>query len=100
MPQFNVDYLSKVRGKLDEVDRDFIRGYTVDIAGDVTLPPVLEIVRYLTEYASGSLSPESKERILRTAIIGKQVTISYRGKQLGAFTMNQMSDLFDAYEVS
>ena len=97
--KYTADFLAATRGRLNKSPRDFQKDYTFEIDGDMGMPPLLDVVRYLTEMAEkDGLSVESKERILRHAILGKRVTLTYRGKELGAFTMNAMNDPLEAFD--
>ena len=98
MPKFTSSFLESTRERVNKIDDDFLKGYVIDIDGDMAIPPLRDIVRYLTEYASGTLGYESKESILKQAILGKKVTIHYKGRDMGSFVMNNMSDPFDLFE--
>ncbi len=101
MPKYTVDFLSSIRERLSKVEKGFLKGYVIDIDGELAMPPLLDVVRYMSEYGGDSkdLSVESKSQLVRQMIVGKSVEIFYKGKRLGAFTMNSPKDLFDAYPV-
>lgn len=96
---FDFAYLGRVRVRLEKLPPDWVKDYQIDVE-DYTLPPLLDIVQYLTEFAEngGRFSAHSKEQIVRTAIFQKAVKVKYRGEELQGFTMNTPNELFDAHE--
>ncbi len=97
--KYTADFLAATRARLNKIPRDFQKEFAFEVDGDMGMPPLLDVVRYLTEMGErDGLSVESKEKILRHAILGRKVTIAYRGKDLGSFTMNSMSDPLEAFD--
>jgi hypothetical protein len=96
--KFTVEKLKSVQDRLSKITQDWVKDYAIEI-DDYALPPLLEIVRYLTEFGEtdGRLSAKSKDEIMRTAILGKTVTVYYKGEKLEGFTMNKRDDLLDAF---
>lgn len=96
---FDFAYLGRVRLRLEKLPPDWIKDYQIDVE-DYTLPSLLEIVQYLTEFAAsgGRFSAASKEKIVRTAILNKLVSVTYKGEKLQGFTMNADNELFDNHE--
>ena len=96
--KFTIDYKTKVNARMAKVTQGWVNDYAIEVE-DYTLPPLLDIVRYLTEFAEtdGRLSSQSKDEIMRTAILGKMVTVYYKGEKLEGFTMNKRDDLLDAF---
>ena len=84
---------------MEKLPPDWVRDYQIDVE-DYTLPPLLDIVQYLTEFAEngGRFSASSKEKIVRVAIFQKPVKVKYKGEDLPGFTMNTSNELFDAHE--
>ena len=100
MPTFTLDYLTKVKERLSGVKSDFLKDYSIEIDGEMGMPPLLDIIRYLSEIANGeTTNQKSKEMILKYAILGKKVTLFYKGALLGAFTMNSMADPLESFDV-
>jgi hypothetical protein len=95
---FNSDFLSAVRKRLNEVPKNFQAGWKIEIEGEISMPPVRDVVRYLTEMGNGGLSFESKDAILKTAILGKKVSLRYFDRDMGSFVMNNLSDDFNNFE--
>jgi hypothetical protein len=86
---------------MEKIPADWVKDYTVEVDPDFTLPPLMDIVRYLSEWGNngGQFSAEAKEKILRIGIMGKPVTVFYKGEKLETFTINNPTDLFDNFEV-
>jgi hypothetical protein len=72
----------------------------VEIDGDFNMPPVIDVVRYLTEWVEEGFkfSYKSKEEITRIGIRGKAISIFRNGEKVVGFTMNNPNDLFDSIE--
>jgi len=99
--QFGMDFLNIIRARMEKIPVDWIKDYKVDVEPDFTLPPLLDIVRYLTEWGNngGTFSAETKDKIVRVGIMQKPVTVYYKGEKVETFVMNSPSDLFDNFEV-
>jgi hypothetical protein len=95
---FNSDFLAGVRRRLNDVPKNFLSGWKIEVDGDMNMPPVRDVVRYLTEMGNGGLSDDSKEKILKSAILGKKVSLHYFDRDMGSFVMNSMSDNFDNFD--
>ena len=69
--QFGMDFLNIIRARMGKIPADWIKDYKVDVEPDVTLPPLLDIVRYLTEWGNngGTFSAETKDKIVRVGIM-------------------------------
>jgi hypothetical protein len=97
--RFTIDFVFQVRKRLGSISRDFMKDFLIEIDGEFSMPPLLDVVRYLTEMGEGAMAAESKAMVTKQAVLGKKVTISHRGRVLGAFTMNSLTDPFDGYDV-
>jgi hypothetical protein len=77
----------------------FIERYQWEV--DFKFPPVLEIVRSMDEAVSnqGTISIETKDRLLHLAIIGRPAKLSYDGVELGSFVSNSKEDVWDNFPV-
>lgn len=97
--KFTFGYIESVRKRLGAIDAGFMKDFTVEIDGEFSMPPLLEVVRYLTELGNGGLSVESKAAVTRQAVMGKKVTIFHRGRPLGSFVINGPLEPFDNHPV-
>ena len=48
--KFTIDYKTKVNARMAKVTQGWVNDYAIEVE-DYTLPPLLDIVRYLTEFA-------------------------------------------------
>lgn len=99
MAKFTVEYVGKVKRRLEKLDKKFLDGYRVEVEGEFGTPPVLDVVRYLADFDSGTLSTDDRARLTKQMVLGKPLSFYYRGSKVGGFVMNSEADLFDAYEV-
>jgi hypothetical protein len=101
--QFTVKYLDQVIKRLEAVPANFVDGYSVEIDGDWGMPPVFDVVRVLGELSTagglGGISIQTQEMVLRHAIKGRMVTVRYKGKELGKFQSNTVTDDLNNFDV-
>ena len=96
--KLTAEYLDAFREKSKKVPKGYFKDYLIEVEGDFATLPILDVVRFLTELDDGDLSVDSKDRILRASIMGKRVTVSYRGKVLETpFTMNKPIDPWESF---
>jgi hypothetical protein len=102
MPKYNSKYLDAVRAKDATVDPDCFARYEIDVDPDWGEPPLLEVARVLTEIPKNGgwdLPVELQDKILRYSVVGRMVKISYDGRLLGAFQMNDLREPFENHPV-
>jgi len=98
--KFSINDKERVNTRIMKIPKGWIDDYTIEI-DDFNLPPLLEIVRYLTEWTDNDfrLSAKSKDEIVRIGILNKPVTVLYKGEKVETFTLNQRDGLFDSFDV-
>ena len=98
--KFSINDKERVNTRIMKIPKGWIDDYTIEI-DDFNLPPLLEIVRYLTEWTDNDfrLSAKSKDEIVRIGILNKPVTVLYKGEKVETFTLNKIDGLFDVYDV-
>ena len=99
--KFGMEFLDIVNARMAKIPGNWVNDYTVEVEPDFNLPPLLDIVRYMTEWggSGGRFSSESKDKILRVGILQRPVTILYKGEKLETFTMNNLNDPFENWVV-
>ena len=78
-----------------------VEDYVVEIDG-FGMPPMMEVVRVLTEIGQAkgvSIPMESKVMVMRYGIVGRQVKVSCKGRELGSFKMNSLNDNLEIFPV-
>jgi hypothetical protein len=98
--KFSINDKERVNTRIMKIPKGWIDDYSIEI-DDFNLPPLLEIVRYLTEWTDNDfrLSAKSKDEIVRIGILNKPVTVLYKGEKVETFTLNQRDGLFDSFDV-
>jgi hypothetical protein len=96
---YTSDYVRAVTAKLKAAPHDFLSKYRVDV--EINDPPLIEQLKAMDEAAKlgGDMSVETKERLARACIKGREVKISYDGKLLGSFVTNSGLDPWDSFPV-
>jgi hypothetical protein len=72
--KFSINDKERVNTRIMKIPKGWIDDYSIEI-DDFNLPPLLEIVRYLTEWTDNDfrLSAKSKDEIVRIGILYKPV---------------------------
>ena len=99
--QFTTEYIDRVATAGADPKAGRMEDFTIDLPG-FGVPPVLETARVLTEIGHVgfmNVSHETKALVLRHAIKGRLVKVLFRGKELGAFQMNNLDDNLDNFPV-
>jgi hypothetical protein len=98
MPKYTMDFLISIRKRLNNLNKDFLQDYAVEVDAfnDV---PLLEQMRYIAEMGNGAESLELKEKVAKISVVGHAVTVSYKGQKIGSFTVNDLSNRFDDHEI-
>jgi hypothetical protein len=95
--RFNKKYTEEIVKNLLNFmsDPEKYKGFSIEVPEGFATIPVIEIAR-----AYGNITEfETREKITRLSILGKQVKIILEGQEVGAFIMNDMSDKFDGFPV-
>jgi hypothetical protein len=94
-------YIKAVNKKVKAAENDFTRNFEFTVDGGFNQPPMLEIVRAMdvATLMKGNMDVESKDRLLRYSIVGKKVDVAYKGKPLGSFVMNNLTDAWEVFPV-
>jgi hypothetical protein len=73
--------------------------YAVEV--EFKTPPMIEQMRAMEEAGNtgGGLTVDTKDRLLRLCVMGRQVKISYDGKELGSFVCNDLMVPWDSFPV-
>jgi len=96
--RYTMDFLISIRKRLNNLNKDFLQDYAVEMESfnDV---PLLEQMRYIAEMGNGADSVEMKEKVAKLSLVGKPVTVLYKGQKIGNFQLNDMTNRFDDQEV-
>jgi hypothetical protein len=101
MAKYNIDYLRSIKKRLNDVRTDFLQDYSIEIDGELNEIPLLEQMRFIVDMDKpDSELVDMKERIAKMAVLGKQVTVLFKGNKVGSgFTINDIKHRFDDQEV-
>jgi hypothetical protein len=99
--KYNIDYLRAIKRRLNDVRTDFLQDYSIEIDGELNEIPLLEQMRFIVDMDKpDSDLVDVKEHIAKMAVLGKQVTVFFKGNKIGpGFTINDLKHRFDDQEV-
>lgn len=96
MSLYDEKYVNEANKEILEMasNYDNYSKFSFDIVGDFNKIPVRELCKNLSRDDF-----ESREYLTRLCIIEKVVKISLDNKEVGSFKMNNLTDIWDAFEV-
>lgn len=80
-------YIAEVNARIKLIPQGWSEGYRFEFDG-WNDPPLKDIVSMLDSGSDSGVTVEMKEELLRKMISGKTVKVSFRGKELGSFALN------------
>lgn len=94
--EYNVEAIDEYKAL---VESDPISRYAIkvgeEMAEDFNTPPLMKMVNFMTNIGDVSI----QEEITRHCILKKKVTVLLDGEAVGSFQMNNLNDLWEAFDV-
>ncbi len=97
--KFTFEYLTEIKARVAKLSADFVKEYSFEIDGELGLPPIRDVIRYITSLGESGADDDLQERIMKHSVLHKKVTMFLRGKPAGnPFVINSVADPIDNFD--
>jgi hypothetical protein len=97
--KFTFDYLRSIKDRISGLTANFVKEYSFEIDGEMGLPPIRDVIRYITSLGESGTDEDLQERIMKHSVLHKKVTMMLRGKPVGnPFVINTIGDPLDSFD--